>query len=98
MEQITTSRAVESSARAYALLSVGAACITIALKAAAYILTGSVGVLSDAIESLVNLVAALVAFWALTLARRPPDAEHAYGHSKAEYLASAVEGTLILVA
>jgi len=86
------------AARSYALLSVGAALLTIVLKSAAYLLTGSVGLLSDALESLVNLVAALVAVWALTLATRPADAEHTYGHSKAEYIASAVEGLLILVA
>ena len=89
---------VRPAARSYAFLSVGAALITIVLKSAAYLLTGSVGLLSDALESLVNLVAALVAVWALTLATRPADAEHAYGHSKAEYIASAVEGILILVA
>ena len=61
-------------------------------------LTGSVGLLSDALESLVNLVAAVVALWALTFASRPPDAEHAFGHNKAEYFSSALEGTLILVA
>jgi cation diffusion facilitator family transporter len=88
----------EPPARRYMLLSIGAALGTIALKLAAYRLTGSVGLLSDAAESVVNLAAALVAFWALTLAARPPDAEHAYGHSKAEYFASAVEGVLILVA
>ena len=98
MSQTPIDRPALPSARAYALLSVGAACLTIGLKVTAYRLTGSVGLLSDAVESLVNLVAALVAFWALTLAYRPPDAEHAYGHSKAEYLASAVEGVLILVA
>jgi len=89
---------VRPAARSYAFLSVGAALITIALKSAAYLLTGSVGLFSDALESLVNLVAALVAVWALSLATRPADAEHAYGHSKAEYIASAVEGLLILVA
>jgi cation diffusion facilitator family transporter len=87
-----------SSARAYAFLSVGAALVTIALKAGAYAVTGSVGLLSDAIESLINLAAALIAVWALTLASRPPDAEHTYGHTKAEYFASAVEGLLILIA
>jgi cation diffusion facilitator family transporter len=91
-------RSVAPSARSYALLSVGAALVTIILKASAYWLTGSVGLLSDAVESLVNLAAALIAVWALTLASRPPDAEHAYGHTKAEYFASAVEGVLILVA
>ncbi len=89
---------VRPAARSYALLSVGAALLTIVLKSAAYLLTSSVGLLSDALESLVNLVAALVAVWALTLATRPADPEHAYGHSKAEYIASAVEGLLILVA
>ncbi len=88
----------QPAARTYALLSVGAALLTIILKSTAYWLTGSVGLLSDALESVVNLVAALVAVWALTLAIRPADAEHVYGHSKAEYIASAVEGILILVA
>lgn len=82
----------------YAVLSIGAALLTIALKFGAYLLTGSVGLLSDALESLVNLVAALVALWALTFAARPPDAEHTFGHNKAEYFSSALEGTLILVA
>ncbi|HET9221139.1 MAG TPA: cation diffusion facilitator family transporter [Roseiflexaceae bacterium] len=90
--------AAQMPARSYAFLSVGAALVTIALKSAAYLLTGSVGLLSDALESLANLAAALVAVWALTLAARPADAEHVYGHSKAEYIASAVEGILILVA
>ena len=87
-----------SSARSYALLSIGAALLTIALKVGAYFLTGSVGLLSDAAESGVNLVAALVATWALTFAAKPPDEEHAFGHSKAEYFSSGVEGALILVA
>lgn len=87
-----------NSARTYAFLSIGAAVLTIALKFGAYWLTGSVGLLSDAIESLVNLVAAVVALWALTFAAKPADAEHAFGHSKAEYFSSALEGSLILVA
>lgn len=86
------------SARSYAFLSIGAAVSTIALKFGAYWLTGSVGLFSDAIESLVNLVAAVVALWALTFAAKPADAEHTFGHSKAEYFSSALEGTLILVA
>jgi cation diffusion facilitator family transporter len=86
------------SARFYAALSIGAALLTIILKFGAYLLTGSVGLLSDAAESVVNLIAASVAFWALTYAARPPDAEHAFGHSKAEYFSSGVEGALILVA
>lgn len=86
------------SARSYAALSIGAAILTIALKFWAYFLTNSVGLFSDAAESVVNLIAALVALWALTLAARPPDEEHAFGHSKAEYFSSGLEGALILVA
>jgi cation diffusion facilitator family transporter len=86
------------SARSYILLSLAAAVVTIALKMGAWLLTGSVGLLSDAAESVINLVAAGVAFWLLTVAARPPDEEHAYGHSKAEYFSSGVESTLILVA
>jgi cation diffusion facilitator family transporter len=82
----------------FAWLSIAAAAITIALKAAAYFITGSVGLLSDALESLVNLVAAIIALVALTIAARPPDDEHAYGHGKAEYFSSVVEGALILLA
>ncbi|WP_404787838.1 cation diffusion facilitator family transporter [Altericista sp. CCNU0014] len=86
------------SARSYAALSIMAALLTIALKFGAYLYTGSVGLLSDAIESIVNLVAAGAAFWALSYAAKPPDAEHTFGHSKAEYFSSALEGILILVA
>jgi len=82
----------------FAWLSIAAAVITIGLKAGAYFLTGSVGLLSDAMESGVNLIAAVVALGALTIAARPPDDEHAYGHDKAEYFSSGVEGALILVA
>jgi cation diffusion facilitator family transporter len=80
------------------ILSIAASLITLALKFTAYLLSGSVGLLSDAMESVVNLTAALVAFGALTVAARPPDDSHAYGHEKAEYFSSGVEGTLILVA
>ena len=86
----------ERSPRSYALLSIAAAVATIALKVTAYRLTGSVGLLSDAAESLVNLAAALVAYWALSVAARPPDEEHAFGHSKAEYFASGAEGAMIV--
>lgn len=82
----------------YAWLSIAAAIATIALKMAAWRLTGSVGLLSDAAESVVNLIAAITALWMLTLAAKPADEEHAYGYSKAEYFASGVEGALILVA
>ncbi len=86
------------SVRAYAWLTTGTALATILLKSTAYLLTGSVGLFSDAAESLVNLLAALVGLWALTLAARPPDEEHAYGHTKAEYFSSGLEGALILLA
>jgi cation diffusion facilitator family transporter len=82
----------------YAWLSIAAAILTIGLKSAAYLITGSVGLLSDALESLVNLVAAIMALAMLTIAARPPDADHAYGHEKVEYFSSGVEGALILVA
>lgn len=82
----------------YAWLSVAAALTTITLKSVAYWLTGSVGLLSDAIESLVNLAAAVLALILLTVAARPPDEEHLYGHGKAEYFASGAEGALILLA
>jgi cation diffusion facilitator family transporter len=88
----------QPTARAYALLSIGAALATIGLKFAAYRLTNSVGLLSDALESIVNLVAAMAAFWALSYAAKPPDADHTFGHSKVEYFSSGLEGILILVA
>jgi cation diffusion facilitator family transporter len=88
----------QPSARSYAALSIGAAVLTIALKFGAYVLTDSVGLLSDALESIVNLVAAIAAFWALSYAVKPPDAKHTFGHSKAEYFSSALEGLLVLVA
>lgn len=82
----------------FAWLSIGAAIATIALKAAAWWLTGSVGLLSDALESLVNLAAAVLALSMLRLAAAPPDADHQYGFSKAEYLAAGIEGALIVLA
>jgi cation diffusion facilitator family transporter len=82
----------------YAWLSICAAVFTIGLKLAAYLFTGSVGLLSDAIESLVNLIGAVVALAMLTIAVQPPDEEHTYGHSKAEYFSSGVEGILIVIA
>ena len=84
--------------RRYAWLSLAAAVATIALKTVAYLLTGSVGLLSDAVESIVNLVGAVMALVMLTIAARPADEDHPYGHSKAEYFSSGVQGTLILVA
>ena len=82
----------------FAWLSIGAAVATITLKTVAYLLTGSVGLLSDAIESVVNLAGAVVALTMLTIAARPADESHVYGHSKAEYFAGFTEGLLILAA
>jgi cation diffusion facilitator family transporter len=82
----------------FAWLSIGAAVATIALKTTAYLLTGSVGLLSDAAESIVNLIGAIVALIMLTIAARPADNDHAFGHSKAEYFSSGIEGVLIVIA
>jgi cation diffusion facilitator family transporter len=82
----------------YAWISIAAAVTTMALKSLAYLLTGSVGLLSDAVESIVNLVGGVMALAMLTIAARPEDEDHAYGHSKAEYFSSGVEGSLILIA
>lgn len=87
-----------SSLTQFAWLSIAAAVVTISLKAGAYLLTGSVGLLSDALESLVNLVAATVALIARSVAAKEPDEEHAYGHAKAEYFSSGLEGMLVLLA
>jgi cation diffusion facilitator family transporter len=86
------------SLQRYAWLSIAAAIATIMLKGIAWHLTGSVGLLSDAIESFVNLAGAIMALWMLTLAARPADDDHAHGHGKAEYFSSAFEGFLILLA
>lgn len=82
----------------FAWLSLVAALVTIGLKTAAWWLTSSVGLLSDALESIANLVGALLALVVLTVAARPPDDDHAYGHGKAEYFSSGVEGGLIIMA
>jgi cation diffusion facilitator family transporter len=82
----------------YAWLSIAAAFATIGLKGAAWWVTGSVGLLSDALESLVNLAAAVLALSMLRLAAAPPDEEHQYGHSKAEYFSAGIEGALIVLA
>ncbi len=86
------------SAWRYAGISILAAVLTIGLKFGAYLLTGSVGLFSDAAESVVNLVAAVAALWALAVALRPPDEEHAFGHNKAEYFSSGLESALIIIA
>jgi cation diffusion facilitator family transporter len=82
----------------YAWLSIAAALATISLKTLAWWLTGSVGLLSDALESIVNLAAALLALTMLRLAASPPDEQHPYGFSKAEYFAAGIEGALIVLA
>ena len=82
----------------YAWISIAAALATIALKTLAWWLTGSVGLLSDALESLVNLAAAMLALSMLRLAASPPDADHPYGFSKAEYFSAGIEGALIVLA
>lgn len=85
------------SARFYPFLSIGAAVFTIVLKGTAYFLTRSVGLLSDVAESMVNLIAPIVATWAVTYAATPPDEEHAFGHYKAAYFSSAMESILIVI-
>lgn len=82
----------------FAGLSIATAVATLALKGIAAWVTGSVGLASDALESTVNLVAALVAFWALRLSARPADHNHDFGHGKAEYVSAGVEGAMIFVA
>lgn len=86
------------SLKKYVWLSIAAAVATIGLKGAAWALTGSVGLLSDALESFVNLAGALMALWMMWLAEQPADADHAWGHGKAEYFSSAFEGFLIFLA
>lgn len=91
-------RTTRPSLKRFAWLAIGAAVITISLKLGAYVLTDSVGLLSDALESVVNLIAASIALIALGIAEKDPDEEHAYGHEKAEYFSSGLEGALILMA
>lgn len=82
----------------FAWLSIAAAAVTILLKTLAWRITGSVGLLSDAAESLVNLVAAIIALVALKVSIRPPDKNHPFGHSKAEYFSAGAEGMMIFIA
>ncbi|MCL4354410.1 cation diffusion facilitator family transporter [Patescibacteria group bacterium] len=82
----------------FAYLSITAALATIGLKFTAYLLTGSVGILSDALESVINLIAAVIALIAIRVSQKPPDEKHMYGHSKAEYFSSIIEGLLIFAA
>ncbi|HMB55407.1 MAG TPA: cation diffusion facilitator family transporter, partial [Thermoanaerobaculia bacterium] len=82
----------------FAWLTIAAAVATMGLKSYAWLLTSSVGLFGDALESLVNLAAGILALLALRVAEQPPDEEHLYGHEKAEYFASGAEGMLILLA
>jgi len=88
----------KQSLKKFLILSIAAAVATISLKLLAYYLTGSVGLFSDALESCVNLIAAVVALFMIILAEKPADEEHAFGHHKAEYFSSAIEGGLIVLA
>ena len=94
----TTKPENRSFLKKYAWLSIAAAVATISLKLLAWLFTGSVGLLSDALESIVNLVGGVMALIMLEIAARPADEDHAFGHSKAEYFSSWTEGMLILVA
>ena len=82
----------------YLKLSIAVAVATITLKTGAWWLTGSVGLLSDAMESVVNLAGAMFALWMVIVAARPPDEDHPFGHHKAEYFSSGFEGVLIFIA
>src|SRR5699024_8234912 len=93
-----TQRVLVPTLKQFAWLSVATAVATTVLKMAAWYVTGSVGLLSDAAESVVNLVAALIAVGAVTVAERPADDDHQYGHSKAEYFSAGVEGAMIFIA
>lgn len=96
--QVTSSRSSRNDLSKYAWLSVCAAVLTIVLKTVAFFITGSVGLLSDAAESVVNLVAAVVAVVALRQAAKPADHKYTFGRSKAEYFSSSVEGVMIFIA
>src|SRR6202161_416690 len=87
-----------TSGERFALGSLCAGCVVLGLKGAAWWLTGSVALYSDALESTVNVAASLIAWSALRFAARPADANHPYGHDKAEFFAAVIEGVLIVVA
>ena len=98
MGKTRTAAASAPDLRKYAWLAIATAVVTVLLKGSAWVLTGSVGLLSDAAESMVNLVAAVAALVALTIAARPADHNHHFGHSKAEYFSAALEGVMVFVA
>src|SRR2546430_12864664 len=95
LPRLTELRAAKGRAVA---ISVGASLGILACKCAAYLITGSVAIPPDTVESVVNVVAANVALTSLLVAVQPPDATHQYGHGKAEYISSATEGALIFIA
>ena len=82
----------------YAIASLGIALLVLALKGAAYWATGSIALLSDALESIINVVVAAAAIFAISVSVKPPDANHPFGHYKAEYFSAVLEGTLIIAA
>jgi cation diffusion facilitator family transporter len=82
----------------FGLWSIGVGAVVLAVKFLAYWVTGSVALYSDALESIINVVAACVATWALHVSSQPADAKHPYGHGKAEYLSAVLEGVLIILA
>ncbi|MEN1924848.1 cation diffusion facilitator family transporter [Luteimonas sp. MJ293] len=98
MKQTEKSTTATPDLRKYAWLAIATAVVTVLLKASAWAITGSVGLLSDAAESMVNLVAAIAALVALTIAARPADDNHHFGHTKAEYFSAALEGVMVFVA
>ena len=98
MDSADTPAAARPDLTKYAWLAIGTAVLTVLLKGSAWAITGSVGLLSDAAESMVNLVAAIVALVSLTIAARPADDNHHFGHSKAEYFSAALEGIMVFVA
>lgn len=91
-----SSKTIQKHLAKFAWVSIGTAVITILLKVIAYFLTNSVGLLSDALESVINLITAIITLIAIKIAANPPDNNHTFGHSKAEYFSSGAEGTLIL--
>ncbi|MGE3065554.1 MAG: cation diffusion facilitator family transporter [Hyphomicrobiaceae bacterium] len=98
MAPTTAPSTARTRRRAIAIGSIVVACLVMALKYAAYLRTGSVALYSDALESIVNVTTALIALFALEVARRPADRQHQFGHHKAEYFSAVIEGVLIVIA
>ncbi len=90
--------APKQSVTSLAAASIAVACLVMAVKYLAYLITGSVALYSDALESVVNVITAVAALVAISIARRPPDRHHPFGHHKAEYVAVALEGALVVLA